>query len=261
MRLHSHPIISGAFGAACIVFSSAGCGASHTNDEVRTPETTSGNIQRAPAESPLPQPNQPMNSEATGGGAGSTTTMGPANGGDPPNLAGQSSMSGPSMLGQPSGPTVNDATSLNDGTIAEIVSDANSGEIEQGRYAAQHATNARVKRFAQHMVTAHSDLGQKMSTLLKNQTITPTASEQSTKLSAGARQTMESLQSKTGADFDSAYIDAQVKGHQDLLDMLDQKLIANAQNAEFKATLQKLRPTVAAHLKDAQDIQKALGAQ
>lgn len=56
-------------------------------------------------------------------------------------------------------------------------------------------------------------------------------------------------------------IDAQVKAHQEVLDAFDNKLIPSARDASLKANLQQVRPMVAAHLKDAQDIQKALEGQ
>jgi putative membrane protein len=43
-----------------------------------------------------------------------------------------------------------------------------------------------------------------------------------------------------------------------VLDALDKTLIPNAQNAELKALLTKVRPTVAAHLARAKDIQTSL---
>jgi putative membrane protein len=147
---------------------------------------------------------------------------------------------------------------LSDAQIAQIADTANSGEVEQGRYATLHATNARVKQFAQHMVSAHASIGQKMTATLHKEGITPAASSQSNALSADAQQTLSSLKSATGSDFDKSYIDAQVKAHQAVLDTFDNKLIPNAQDAALKANLQLVRPMVAEHLKEAQDIQKSL---
>jgi putative membrane protein len=144
--------------------------------------------------------------------------------------------------------------------IAEIADTANSGEVEQGRYASLHATDARVKQFAQHMTSAHSAIGRKVTAMLHKEGIVPAVSSQSTQLGADAQQTFASLRTKTGSDFDKAYIDAQVKAHQEVLDTFDNKLIPNAQDAQLKATLLQVRPMVAEHLKEAQEIQKSLGS-
>jgi putative membrane protein len=150
--------------------------------------------------------------------------------------------------------TASAPTTLSDPEIAQIANVANEGEIEQGRYAASHAKTAAVKRFAQHMVSAHTDIGQKMAALVKRQSITPTGSADSMHVHAVARKALEAMKSATGSDVDQTYMTAEVAAHQDLLDALDGKLIPNAQNAELKATLQRIRPMVAEHLKEASDV-------
>ena len=62
-----------------------------------------------------------------------------------------------------------------------------------------------------------------------------------------------------GADFDRAYIAHEITMHQNVLNTLDQTLIPNAQNAELKALLQKVRPLIESHLQMAQQIQTSLG--
>ena len=49
---------------------------------------------------------------------------------------------------------------------------------------------------------------------------------------------LDTIKPLKGADFDRAYIDAQVKEHQTVLGMLDSQLIPNAQNAELKSLLE-----------------------
>ncbi|MGH7330319.1 MAG: DUF4142 domain-containing protein, partial [Polyangiaceae bacterium] len=68
-----------------------------------------------------------------------------------------------------------------------------------------------------------------------------------------------SLQNDSGTDFDVAYMDLQVNEHRQVLTTLDQKLIPNAQNAEFKSLLMKQRDKVADHLTKAESIQQSLG--
>jgi putative membrane protein len=147
---------------------------------------------------------------------------------------------------------------LSDGQIAKIADTANSGEMEQGRYAVAHATDARVKQFAQHMVSAHGGIGQTMTTVLQKESIVPAASPVSSKLGADAQSTLASLEGKSGAGFDRSYIDAQAKEHKDVLDLFDNTLIPNAKDAQLKAALQQVRPMVAEHLKEAEDLQKTL---
>jgi putative membrane protein len=150
---------------------------------------------------------------------------------------------------------------LNDAQIAALADTANIGEIEQGRYAVLHASDARVRKFAQHMMSAHGAIGQKMACVLHDESIVPSPSTQSAQLGADARQTLQTLGSKVGSAFDKAYIEAQVKEHQDVLDMFDNELIPNARDLQLKVSLQEVRPMVAEYLGDARDIQKALGSR
>jgi putative membrane protein len=66
------------------------------------------------------------------------------------------------------------------------------------------------------------------------------------------------LKSESGADFDKGYVDTQVKEHQAVLDLIDQKPGPNAKNADVRAFLVEVRTKVATHLEHAQDLQTAL---
>ena len=61
-----------------------------------------------------------------------------------------------------------------------------------------------------------------------------------------------------GTNFDASYVDTQVKEHQTVLDLLDQKLIPAAKSADVKAYLADVRPKIALHLQHARDLQKAM---
>src|SRR5205823_979184 len=117
---------------------------------------------------------------------------------------------------------------------------------------------ARVKKFAQMMIADHGAAIAKQDDIVKKNKITPSDNATSQQLQSDVQSTMSSLKSATGGDFDHAYIDAQVKQHQTVLDTIDNKLLPNVKNADLKATIQGIRPKVEAHLKEAQDIQKSL---
>jgi putative membrane protein len=88
--------------------------------------------------------------------------------------------------------------------------------------------------------------------------VTPEPNETSRSLTAGGEQTRSSLQAKSGAEFDRAYIDNEVTYHQTVLDALDKTLIPNAQNAELKNMLVTTRPAFEAHLNMAKEVQSSL---
>ena len=62
-----------------------------------------------------------------------------------------------------------------------------------------------------------------------------------------------------GPEFERAFIDAMVKGHEEVMAMLDDG-IAQAKNDEVKAHLQSTREAVATHLSEAKQLQGSVAA-
>jgi|SoiMethySBSTD1v2_1073268.scaffolds.fasta_scaffold52550_3 putative membrane protein len=67
------------------------------------------------------------------------------------------------------------------------------------------------------------------------------------------------LQPLNGPEFERAFIEAMVKGHEEVLSMLDDG-IASAKNDEVKAHLQSTREAVATHLSEAKQLQGGASA-
>lgn len=148
-----------------------------------------------------------------------------------------------------------------DPEIAHIVVTANTIDIEAGQLAKEKAANSEVKNFGQKMITDHTGVNKLASDLAQKLNVTPADNATSQSLKAAADEAMQTLRSKTGAEFDRAYIDREVAFHQQVLDALDQTLIPGAQNAELKALLEQTRPAIAGHLEMARSIQQKLSAQ
>jgi putative membrane protein len=151
------------------------------------------------------------------------------------------------------------STALGDPQIAHVAVTSNSIDSASGASAATKARNAQVKDFAQQMVRDHGAVNKQAVALAQKLNVTPAENDVSRQLQQGAEQSRTDLGSKTGAEFDRAYIEREVQYHQAVLDALDQTLIPGAQNAELKALLQQVRPNVAAHLERAKSIQSSLG--
>jgi len=166
----------------------------------------------------------------------------------------------PSMPAPASAPTstvgaVNQAP-LSDTQIAQITNDANSSEIEQAKLAEGHAKDARVKRFAEKMQKHHQAAKDKQAKLdLKTE-----PSSVSTELEKSAGNTLANLKALSGAAFDTAYMSAQVEEHQKVLDTINQSLLPNVKSDALKSYLDEMKPTVEGHLKEAQRLQRQLGA-
>ncbi|HEX9935617.1 MAG TPA: DUF4142 domain-containing protein [Longimicrobium sp.] len=158
----------------------------------------------------------------------------------------------------PAGDAAAPAGAVTDPQIAAIVVAANAVDSAGGEMAQQKGTHARVKEFAQRMVTDHGGVNKQAVALVQRLGVTPEESATSRQLTQGGEQARQQLSGLSGTAFDRGYIDNEVEYHQTVLQAIDATLIPNAQNAELKALLQQVRPAVQAHLEMARAIQTEL---
>ncbi len=150
------------------------------------------------------------------------------------------------------------AAGPNDAQIAAIVVAANAIDAEIGDLAAERAANPAVKQFGKTMGTDHRAVNQAAGELVAKLKVTPAENDVSKKLRADAAAFREQLLTKSGAEFDRAYIQHEVEYHQAVIDAVDKVLIPNASNAELKATIVGVRPALIAHLEHARKLQAEL---
>ncbi|MEX1181897.1 MAG: DUF4142 domain-containing protein [Gemmatimonadota bacterium] len=147
---------------------------------------------------------------------------------------------------------------VTDAEIAAIVVAANEIDVRYGELARERATDPAVKQFAETMITDHTAVNESAVELVTRLGVTPEESDVSRSLEASAAETRQSLETKSGAEFDQAYIDNEVAYHQTVLDALDGLLIPSATNAELKQTLVGVRPAFEAHLEHAKALQQTV---
>jgi putative membrane protein len=110
------------------------------------------------------------------------------------------------------------------------------------------------------MIKHHGDAQKKQDKLVKKLGLTSEESPLLSELQTGARTTTDQLQTATGTDFDVAYVNAQVQAHQQVLDAIDNRLMPSATDADLKAMLTELRPTIESHLEEARKLSSELSA-
>lgn len=147
------------------------------------------------------------------------------------------------------------AKALDDSQIAAITDAANSAEMTQGQLAQSKASDSRVRSFAAMMVDHHGEARREQQAL----GVEKRDNAESQRLSDEADTALQSLQQKSGAEFDRAYIQLQCEEHKKVLDTIEQKLLPAAKDPGLKAYLQQLEPKVEAHLAQAERLQKDLG--
>ncbi|RYE78902.1 MAG: DUF4142 domain-containing protein [Myxococcales bacterium] len=148
---------------------------------------------------------------------------------------------------------------LTDAEIGAVMDAANNGEIEEAKVAQKSGQNAGVKSFATMMVTHHTEARDKQAKLFSKLALSPTENAKSRDVKAEGQKNLDTIKTLKGADFDRAYIDAQVKEHTAVLKSLDEDILPVVQSAEYKTLLQDVRGKVEQHLKAAQDLQTKLG--
>lgn len=124
-------------------------------------------------------------------------------------------------------------------------------EVELGQLAQSKGMSAAVKDFGQMMVRDHGQANMELMTVASqlNVSTTPDTSK--------IQDAREQLSSKSGAEFDRAYIDMMVDDHQHDAGMLQDKVNGSG-NAQVKAWASKTLPVVQQHLARAQEIQGSL---
>ncbi len=150
---------------------------------------------------------------------------------------------------------------VTDPQIAAIVVAANAVDIKAGELAQSKTKNNKIKEFADTMVRDHTAVNKAAVGLVTKLGVTPEENDTSRSLTSGGEQTRERLGGLSGKEFDTAYIDNEVTYHALVIKALDDTLIPNAQNAELKALLIKVRPSFVTHLQHAEQLKASMAGK
>jgi putative membrane protein len=117
----------------------------------------------------------------------------------------------------------------------------------------QKSSDSKVKDFATMMVKDHTAANEKLKAIADGKGITLPTSASVSQMATEAK-----LKVLTGDTFDKSYLKAQVKGHQEVVALL-QKEIASGQDSDAKSFAQSILPTVRSHLKAANALAASAG--
>ncbi|TFZ07606.1 DUF4142 domain-containing protein [Ramlibacter humi] len=147
----------------------------------------------------------------------------------------------------------------NDAQIAHIVVTADQVDIDAGKVAEKKGSTDDVRKFGKQMVTDHTSVNQQAAALAKKLKLKPEPNDTSASLKKGGDENLAKLKDLKGKEFDKAYVDNEVTYHQAVIDAVDKTLLPSAKNPELKSLIEKVRPTLQAHLEHAQHLQAQLG--
>ena len=141
------------------------------------------------------------------------------------------------------------ALSAQDTTFVNTVAQAGTEEISAAQLAETQSHSARVKSYAQQMVTDHTAADQKLAALAQSKGVTPTMTPDD-----AHTQMMSQLQGEHGRAFDRAYIAGQVTDHKMVVQAL-QTEIDSGTDPDLKSYAQSTLPVIQKHLQMAEAIQ------
>ena len=143
--------------------------------------------------------------------------------------------------------------SSTDETFMTNTAKAGMAEVALGRLAVQNASSEPVKKFGQKMVDDHSKANDELKALAASKNVVLPS-----EIDAQDKTMRDKLAAIKGEAFDREYMTMMVAGHRTVVDSF-QTEAASGQDVDLKAWVTKTLPTIEAHLKLAQDTNRAVG--
>ena len=150
--------------------------------------------------------------------------------------------------------SANTMGSRDTGAFVSNASQSDMYEIQAGQIAQKRSKNPDVKAFGKMMVADHTAMSNAMKPLIGAAGQTP-----ADKLDQRRQGFIDNLNQASDADFDKVYIDQQVAGHQEALDLMN-GYAKDGPDAGLKGGAAKAAPKVQAHLDKAKAIQAKVAA-
>ncbi len=135
---------------------------------------------------------------------------------------------------------------MDDATFVKKASCGGMAEVKAAETALQKASDANVKQFAQRVVDDHAKANRELEDLAsrKGWKVEKTIEEKHQK-------ELDKLNGMSGQEFDKAYMDCQLKAHEEAVKLFKQES-KSGQDPDLKAWATKTLPTLEEHLRLAQ---------
>jgi len=132
------------------------------------------------------------------------------------------------------------------------VADVGMTEVKLGRMAQDKGMNQRVKDFGAMMVKDHTAANDELKDIASRKNVTLPES-----ITSAHQKKADDLDKKTGNDFDKAYINDMISGHEATINDFE-KASKNTRDQDVKAWVDKTLPTLKMHLDSARAIKKSI---
>ena len=152
------------------------------------------------------------------------------------------------------------AEKLDDATVFAIFDQANAADIWTGRLGVQRGRSEEVRALGRMVATDHEAVQQMGRDLAKKLGVMPTPPANDTSAEALSK-TVALLQSKSGVEFDQAYLRHEIAFHQSVIDAIKGTLLPAVKNDELKALITKVLPGFEHHLAATRSAAAKLGVR
>jgi predicted outer membrane protein len=150
-------------------------------------------------------------------------------------------------------------SNLNQNQAIGLLMEANSGEIAEAQVAQARGQSAVVRAFAARMLADHQAANNQLTADIVGAGVIPADSSERQSLHSQTENQVQSLWSASQGEFDRKYISSQVNAHQNVLSMIDNKILPALTNTTLRNDVTNQRAAVLQHLQLAQSIQAMLG--
>lgn len=148
---------------------------------------------------------------------------------------------------------------LSDDEILKVAQIANQTGIEAAKLAEQRAKSSEVRRFARSVSQARASQQRKTLRIASVLNLQPASSAAAEDLKLDSDKQMEAVAQKNGTAFDRAFLDAQIVQQQNVLKLIDDRLLPEAKEPTVKALVRDLRPQVARELAETRTLADKVG--
>jgi putative membrane protein len=149
-------------------------------------------------------------------------------------------------------------TRVPDANTAAILLMSHNAVVAAARLAPTRARHRDVKLLARSLVTDHTAMTSELSRLLTSADITAREDDVTRLLRDQSAARRDTLRNLTGAPFDSAYVEYEVRYHEELLVAIDRVFVPSVRNARLRDYVSAIRPVIAGHLTQAQQLRDAI---
>ncbi|WP_437531059.1 DUF4142 domain-containing protein [Sorangium sp. So ce726] len=140
-----------------------------------------------------------------------------------------------------------------DAELTMLISFIHQKEVDLSQIALDKAESPDVKRYAEQIVEEHSQ-SEQIGAGSRGSRFKMESCSRCRELDKSSTEVSGALEEEEGAEFDTAFIWAEISFHRRALELLDMPRVANAENAKIRTRVKAMRADVEQHLTEAQQL-------